>query len=119
MILAALSGFVAVAAGAFGAHGAADLQAKGWLTTGAHYQMVHALAVFACAHLRRSGVRGAAIAAWLFLGGSLLFAGSLYALALGGPRSLGAAAPIGGLLLLAGWAALAWSAYAGTRSRPD
>jgi uncharacterized membrane protein YgdD (TMEM256/DUF423 family) len=113
--LAALSGFVAVAAGAFGAHGAPTPQAKALLETGGHYQLMHALAVFACFAAGR-GARSAAVAAWLFLAGSLIFSCSLYALALGAPRIMGAITPIGGLLLLAGWLTLAWSAYAGTRS---
>jgi uncharacterized membrane protein YgdD (TMEM256/DUF423 family) len=118
MTLAALSGFIAVAAGAFGAHGVADPVAKGWLTTGAHYQMIHALAVFACVYLWRNGGAAAGIAAWLFLAGGALFAVTLYAMALGAPRILGAVTPIGGLMLLAGWLALAWTAFAGTRSTP-
>jgi uncharacterized membrane protein YgdD (TMEM256/DUF423 family) len=107
--LAALSGFIAVAAGAFGAHGVAAPQAKAWLQTGAQYQMVHALAVFACLQLWR-GRRMAGVAAWLFLAGSAIFAGTLYAMALGGPRILGAVTPLGGLMLLGGWAVLAAAA---------
>ncbi len=115
MVLAALSGLMAVAAGAFGAHGVADLQAKSWLQTGAQYQMIHALAVFACAMLWRLGGTTAQIAAWLFLAGGLIFAGSLYLMALGAPRILGAVTPVGGVLLILGWAALAWTAFAGAR----
>ncbi len=115
MTLAALSGLVAVTAGAFGAHAAADPQARAWLQTGAQYQMVHALAVFACAYLWRLGGGGAAIAAWLFLAGSVVFALTLYAMALGGPRILGAVTPVGGLMLLGGWAMLAWTAFRGVR----
>lgn len=116
MTLAALSGFIAVAAGAFGAHGVSDPQAKAWLGTGAQYQLIHALAVFACFVLWRQGIGSAGIAAWLFLAGAAIFAFTLYAMAFGGPRILGAVTPIGGLLLLAGWLTLAWSAFAGTRS---
>ena len=116
MVLAALSGLMAVAAGAFGAHGVADPQAKSWLQTGAQYQMVHALAVFACVMLWRLGGTTAQIAAWLFLAGGLLFAGSLYLMAFGAPRILGAVTPVGGVLLILGWAALAWTALAGARS---
>jgi uncharacterized membrane protein YgdD (TMEM256/DUF423 family) len=118
MTLAALSGFVAVAAGAFGAHGVSDPAAKGWLTTGAHYQMVHALAVFACVYLWRQDGRAAGLAAWLFLAGAAVFAGTLYAMALGAPRILGAVTPLGGLMLLAGWLTLAWTAFAGARTPP-
>jgi uncharacterized membrane protein YgdD (TMEM256/DUF423 family) len=116
MVLAALSGLMAVAAGAFGAHGVADPQAKSWLQTGAQYQLIHALAVFACVMLWRLGGTTAQIAAWLFLAGGLLFAGSLYLMALGAPRALGAVTPVGGVLLILGWAALAWTALAGARS---
>ena len=116
MTLAALSGMIAVAAGAFGAHGVSDLQAKGWLQTGAQYQMIHALAVFACVLLWRLGGGAAQIAAWLFLAGGFVFAATLYAMALGAPRWLGAVTPIGGVLMILGWAALAWTALTGTRS---
>lgn len=116
MVLAALWGAMAVAAGAFGAHGVSDPQAKGWLQTGAHYQLAHALAVFACVMLWRLGGASAAVAAWLFLAGGLIFAGSLYLMALGAPRWLGAVTPIGGVLLILGWAALGWTALVGARS---
>jgi uncharacterized membrane protein YgdD (TMEM256/DUF423 family) len=117
LTLASLSGCMAVAAGAFGAHGMQDPRAKALLETGGHYQLMHALAVFASFVVwRLLDAGGAAIAAWLFLAGGLIFSGSLYALALGAPRIMGAVTPIGGLLLLAGWLVLAWSAFAGTRS---
>ena len=116
MTLAALSGFIAVAAGAFGAHGVTDPQAKAWLGTGAQYQLIHALAVFACFVLWRQAAGAAQAAAWLFLAGGFIFSVTLYAMAFGAPRILGAVTPIGGLLLLAGWLVLAWTAYRGTRS---
>jgi uncharacterized membrane protein YgdD (TMEM256/DUF423 family) len=99
--LAALSGAVAVLAGAFGAHGAAGKAAE-WLRTGAEYQMIHAVAALAALALPRG--RGAAM---LFVGGGALFAGTLYAMAFGGPRWLGAITPIGGTALIAGWLVLA------------
>jgi len=116
MVLASLSGILGVAAGAFGAHGVSDPEAKAWLQTGGHYQLVHALAVFACVLVWRWGGGAAAIAAWLFLAGGLIFSGTLYLMALGAPRWLGAITPIGGLLLLAGWAALALGALTIGRS---
>ena len=118
VVLAALWGLMAVAAGAFGAHAAPDPQAKAWLQTGAHYQLTHALAVFACLAVQRAyaGAPAAGVAAWLFLAGGLVFAGSLYLMAATGARALGAVTPIGGLLLLAGWATLAWAAFTGSRS---
>jgi uncharacterized membrane protein YgdD (TMEM256/DUF423 family) len=116
MVLASLSGAMAVAAGAFGAHGATDPQAKAWLQTGAHYQLVHALAVFACFVLWRLGGGSAQIAAWLFLAGSLVFSGTLYLMAFGAPRILGAITPIGGVMLILAWIVLAWTAFVGERS---
>lgn len=102
-VLAALSGALAVAAGAFGAHGASG-QAAEWLRTGGHYQLVHAVAALAAA---RMGARGPA---WLFVAGGAVFAGTLYLMALGLPRWLGAVTPLGGAALIAGWLWLAWSA---------
>jgi len=115
LILAALSGFSAVAAGAFGAHGVSDLKAKDWLRTGAEYQMAHALAVFACFTVWRMGASLAGVAAWLFLIGAALFSGSLYLMALTPQRWMVLATPIGGLFFLAGWATLAWAVATGTR----
>jgi len=116
LVLAALSGLIAVGFGAFGAHGVGDPRAKELLRTGAEYQMIHALAVFACFSLYRAGAPAAGIAAWLFLAGALLFSGSLYGLALTPARWFGPVTPIGGLLFIAGWATLAWAALAGTKS---
>jgi uncharacterized membrane protein YgdD (TMEM256/DUF423 family) len=99
--VAACSGALAVAAGAFGAHAVTGPAAE-WLKTGAMYQMVHAVAAIAiAAHNRR--------AAWLMIAGAAVFAGSLYAMALGAPRWFGAITPVGGLALIAGWLWLAFS----------
>lgn len=106
VLLAALSGAMAVAAGAFGAHGASG-EAAEWLKTGGHYQLVHAVAAFAV--LSRPG---GTTSGWLFVTGGALFAGTLYAMALGAPRWFGAITPIGGLLLIGGWLWLAWRALA-------
>ena len=108
---AALEGFMGVAGGAFGAHGVSDPGAKALLETGGHYQLIHALAVFACFAALKLLQARAAGAAWLFLAGALIFSGSLYLMALGGPRILGAITPIGGVLLLAGWLTLAWACF--------
>jgi uncharacterized membrane protein YgdD (TMEM256/DUF423 family) len=108
--LGALSGFLAVAAGAFGAHALRarlDPALLAVFETGARYQMYHALAVLLVAAL--DAHRPAAMtraAGWCFLGGTVVFCGSLYALALTGIRILGAITPVGGLLFLAGWATL-------------
>ena len=113
LIAAALHGFAAVALGAFGAHalrarfedGAEGLKAQGWWTTATQYQLTHAVALFALAAwcARAPSALGSA-AGLTFTLGSLVFSGTLYAMALGAPRWLGAITPIGGLLLLAGWA---------------
>jgi uncharacterized membrane protein YgdD (TMEM256/DUF423 family) len=116
LALASLSGLMAVAAGAFGAHGVADPQAKAWLQTGAHYQLTHALAVFACFILWRMGAGAAQAAAWMFLAGGFIFAGTLYLMAFGAPRWLGAVTPIGGGLMILAWALLAYAALAGAKT---
>ena len=108
LTLAAAGGFVSVAAGAFAAHGVADPKAAEWLRTGSAYALAHMLAVLACGGLR-ARVPKAAWAAPLFLAGATLFAGSLYAMAFGADRWLGAVTAVGGLLLLAGWAVLVWA----------
>jgi uncharacterized membrane protein YgdD (TMEM256/DUF423 family) len=118
LLLGALSAAVAVAAGAFGAHGlkarlGTDLLAV-W-DTAARYQMIHALALVALGPLA-AGRRRAPVeaAGWLFLAGTVLFSGSLYLLALTGVRALGAVTPLGGVAFIAGWFCLAWAAWRDT-----
>lgn len=109
--LAAVSGFLAVAFGAFAAHGAKDARAAELLHTGSLYQMTHALAVFGWLAVRdKAGGKLGVATPTLFLVGTLLFSGSLYALAFGAPRILGMVTPFGGLCFLAGWLLLAWRA---------
>jgi len=103
VVLAALSGAIAVAAGAFGAHGASG-PAVEWLKTGAQYQLIHVVAALVAVRMEARGP------AWLFVIGAAIFALTLYAMALGAPRWLGAITPIGGALLIGGWLWLAWSA---------
>jgi len=110
MTLGAVSGFAAVAVGAFAAHGVTDPKAQEWLKTGAMYGFMHTMATFACATFMQVGAKRARRAPAFFLSGVVLFSGSLYAMALGGPPWLGMVTPIGGLLFLAGWATLAWAA---------
>jgi uncharacterized membrane protein YgdD (TMEM256/DUF423 family) len=105
-LFAAISAALAVAAGAFGAHGAAGPQEVDWLRTGGLYQLVHAVAALAI----MGTARGPAI--MLLIGGGL-FAVTLYAMALGGPRWLGAVTPVGGTLLIAGWLWAAWLYWRG------
>ena len=109
--LAAISGLRAVGFGAFAAHGVTEPKPVEWLKTGSQYQMFHALAVIGAAALHRLGVKGMGLTAGLFLAGTLIFTGTLYAMALGAPRILGAVTPIGGVLLMAGWALLAWRGF--------
>ncbi len=104
--LAALSGAMAVMAGAFGAHGASG-QAAEWLKTGGQYQLLHAVAAIMVV---RWTARPARWAAGLFVGGSFVFAATLYAMALGAPHWLGAVTPLGGLAMIAGWLTLAFGA---------
>jgi uncharacterized membrane protein YgdD (TMEM256/DUF423 family) len=110
MTLAAVGGFVAVAIGAFAAHGVDDPRAQELLRTGATYGFMHTMATFACATFMQVGARRARFAPGFFLSGVLLFSGSLYALAFGAPRWIGIVTPFGGLCFLAGWAVLAWAA---------
>lgn len=109
MFAAAVGGFLAVAFGAFAAHGLSDPKAKEWMHTGATYAFMHVMAVFAAAFLVSQGKPRARLAAPLFLAGVAIFSGSLFAMALGAPRWFGAITPIGGTLFLAGWAVLAWA----------
>lgn len=107
----ALSAFVAVAAGAFGAHALRARLEPGLLLTfesGVRYQLYHALALFAVAWAAtRWPGTPVRLAGWLFIAGTVLFSGSLYVLALTGARWIGGLTPLGGLLFLGGWVALA------------
>lgn len=104
---------LAVAAGAFGAHGLRGRLAPDDLATfetAARYQMYHALALLAVAVLAARGAPRAALAGWAFLGGIVLFSGSLYLLTLCDLRWMGAVTPLGGAAFLAGWGLLAVTA---------
>jgi uncharacterized membrane protein YgdD (TMEM256/DUF423 family) len=137
-LIGALSAALAVAAGAFGAHALrARLEPRMLeaFETGARYQMYHALALFAVAWIitrtvesgvvpgtalgtvagtvagaSGAGLPFALVAGWSFVAGTVLFSGSLYALALTGVRSLGAITPIGGVCFIVGWICLAVAA---------
>jgi len=103
----AILGGLAVVLGAFGAHALQSrigADALGWWHTAVEYQMWHALAVVA---LGLSGLRWARVSAWLFVGGSVVFSGTLCAMALGAPHWLGAITPLGGLAMILGWIVLA------------
>jgi len=106
-VTAGLLGAIAIALGAFGAHGLKERlglipEAVGWWQSATFYLLTHAVAVGAIT----------ARSAWptrLWAAGSAIFAGTLYAMALGAPRWLGAVTPLGGSLLIAGWVMLAWT----------
>jgi uncharacterized membrane protein YgdD (TMEM256/DUF423 family) len=110
LTVAAAGGFASVAFGAFAAHGVADPRAQELLRTGSLYGFIHCLAAFAALAVQQMGARRARFAPAFFLAGVVLFCGSLFAMALGAPRWLGAVTPIGGLCFLAGWAVLGWAA---------
>ena len=119
--IGSLSAFLAVALGAFGAHGLKNSLAPEMLAvfeTGVRYQMYHALALlavgWACTRWPGKVVRAAG---WLFVAGTLIFSGSLYLLSFIGERWLGAITPIGGVALLAGWLCLAWAAWSGDKMK--
>jgi uncharacterized membrane protein YgdD (TMEM256/DUF423 family) len=111
LVIAAVNGALAVAAGAFAAHGLEGrlvASASDVFQTGARYHMYHALAMgLAALAMRGSAVRAATMSCWLFLTGIVLFCGSLYALSLTGVQTLGIVTPFGGVAFLAGWIALA------------
>lgn len=107
---------MAVALGAFGAHGLKGMMASlddgaqrlAWWETASRYHLAHALALGLVAVLgaRLPGVPAVQFSGWAMQAGVVLFSGSLYAMTLSGVRVLGAVTPLGGLCLLAGWAAL-------------
>jgi uncharacterized membrane protein YgdD (TMEM256/DUF423 family) len=107
---AAASGFLSICLGAFAAHGLKhqlSLEALAIWQTGVQYQMYHALALLAVGLLYRDQPSKALkLSGLTFILGSFLFSGSLYALALGAPKTLGIITPIGGLSFLVGWSVL-------------
>ena len=116
LTLAGIFMFAAVALGAFGAHalrGQLDPQMTAVWQSAVQYHAWHALALLGVGslllHFHRN--RGLQLSAWLFVAGIVLFAGSLYVVALTGLRGVGAITPFGGVAFLAGWAVLAWSMW--------
>ncbi|MEE4300729.1 MAG: DUF423 domain-containing protein [Pseudomonadales bacterium] len=111
LAIAALFGASGVGLGAFGAHAlkARLGDAIGTWETGVSYHLVHALALFGVAVLLRVGSEAALLraAGWLFAFGILAFSGSLYLLALDGPRWLGPVTPLGGLAFIVAWTCIA------------
>lgn len=107
LIAAGLLGFTGVALGAFGAHAlketlAASGMASAWQTA-VLYHLIHSVALLA--------FPGDKWASRCWISGIVLFSGSLYGLALGGPKLLGPVTPLGGVAFLAGWALVAWHAF--------
>jgi len=119
LVVSGVYGFLAVALGAFGAHGLKsrfaalpDLEQRlAWWQTAAHYHLIHALAIGLAGLLVARAGAPAIWSGWCFAGGVLLFSGSLYVMTLTGVRSLGAITPVGGLFMLAGWLALVAAAW--------
>ena len=110
LALGSASAFLAVAAGAFGAHALRrrlDESLLAAFETGVRYQMYHALALLAVAWVVDRWGGGLVVwSGWLFVAGTVVFSGSLYLLALTGQRMFGAVTPLGGVAFLAGWLVL-------------
>lgn len=115
VILSGVLGLTAVAFGAFGAHGLRGrlealpdgVKRMEWWQTAAHYHLVHAVALGFVAWLAHRGAGApSSVAGWCFVAGVTLFSGSLYLMTLTGQTKLGAITPIGGLLMMVGWAAV-------------
>ena len=116
LMIAAISGLLAVALGAFGAHGLKARVSADLLTvyhTGVQYHFYHtlALAVVGLLLLHYPQASGLQWSGWLFTAGIVVFSGSLYVLTLTGVRWLGAITPLGGLAFMAGWLLLALAVY--------
>ncbi|MFQ5865713.1 MAG: DUF423 domain-containing protein [bacterium] len=116
-LIGAISAFLGVAGGAFGAHALKNRLSSEMLNifeVGVRYQMYHALAllVVAWACTRWPGTL-TTISGWLFIFGTVIFSGSLYLLSFSGIRWLGAITPVGGMAFLGGWLCLAWAVLRG------
>ena len=106
LLAGALLAALGVLLGAFGAHGlraALSAEALGWWQTGVQYQMWHAIGLVAIGAARLPGTR---LCVWLLTLGTLIFAGTLYVMALTQMRWLGMVTPVGGVLMIAGWVCL-------------
>lgn len=112
-MITAISGFMAVALGAFGSHALKAIAPPEMLSvwqTAMQYQMFHAL-ILMCIVIAGSRTRNnlLCIAGWMFVVGTVLFSGSLYALVITGIKALGMITPMGGVLFLGGWLVLAFA----------
>ena len=116
LLFGSAHGFLAVALGAFGAHGlkswlgdlADGAQRMAWWETASHYQLAHAVALLVVAALAKE--QSVRVPTWAFGLGTLIFSGSLYLMTLTGVRALGAVTPLGGVGMIVGWFALFVSA---------
>ena len=117
LILGAINCLLAVALGAFGAHGLQQVVSaealKTW-NTAVQYHSIHALGLLAIGIIFKE-IKTISVAGWLLFGGIILFCGSLYLLTLTGMRTLGVVTPFGGLCFLLGWL---WLAYQVFKYRP-
>lgn len=115
IVLGALSGFIGVAAGAFGAHGLKGRLPPEMLSVfevGVRYQMYHVFALITVAWMQSKWPSSLIITGgWFFVIGTILFSGSLYLMAVSGVKWLGAITPLGGFALLAGWICIAGAAW--------
>ena len=118
--LGCLFAFAGVAAGAFGAHALRDLLPQSLLAifeTGVRYQMYHALALLLTARVAALWPgKLTTVAGWLFVGGIVIFSGSLYVLATTGILWLGAVTPLGGVAFLTAWILLAMAGWRARRA---
>ena len=119
-LIGSVSAFIAVALGAFAAHGLKNRLSQEMVDifdVGVRYHFYHALALLAVAWAFSRWPRVEVVTAgWLFLAGTVIFSGSLYLLSLTGVRWLGAITPIGGVAFLLGWLGLIWGVWKGDLS---
>lgn len=111
--IAAVNLAIAVALGAFGAHGLKKMvgeQQLMWWSTATDYFFIHALGLLMIGIILKLKLVEASTSAILLQAGIVIFCGSLYAMTLGAPKWFGAITPIGGVLFIAGWAWLAYKA---------
>ena len=115
IVVASLSACIAVGLGAFAAHALKEKLSPDLFSiweVGVRYHMYHALGLIAVAWVvAQFPESNAAIAGWFFVGGTVIFSGSLYVLSLTGERWIGAITPLGGVCFLIGWVWLAWSVW--------
>ena len=114
-VIGALSAFIGVAAGAFGAHGLKSRMSTEMLSVfevGVRYQMYHAFALIIAAWVQAKWPSSlVTTGGWFFVIGTIFFSCSLYLMSMTGVRWLGAITPLGGLAFLAGWVCIAWGAW--------